>query len=44
MSESIGRWCGLEAELGYDVGWQQGGNLMLFESEAELRARQQEPQ
>lgn len=34
MKESIGRWTNLEEELGATVGWQQGGNLMLFENEA----------
>ncbi len=32
-------WEGLEAELGRQVGWQQGGNLSLAFSEADLVAR-----
>ena len=39
MIESIGRWVNIEEELGASVGWQQGGNLMLFESEADEKAQ-----
>ena len=39
MVESIASWTGLEKELGWDMGWQQGGNLALFETE-EKRAAQ----
>ncbi len=35
MIESIAAWTGLEDELGWDVGWQQGGNLALIQTEAE---------
>ena len=34
MVESIASFTGLEEELGWDIGWQQGGNLALFEDEA----------
>jgi glycine/D-amino acid oxidase-like deaminating enzyme len=39
MVESIAAWTGLEGELGWDVGWQQGGNLALIQTEAERDAK-----
>ena len=39
MIESIAAWAGLESELGWDVGWQQGGNIALIESEADRAAK-----
>lgn len=39
MRESIARWEQLEDELDADMGWQQGGNLMLFAGEKEKQAQ-----
>ena len=39
MRESIARWEQLEEELDADVGWQQGGNLMLFAGEKEKQVQ-----
>lgn len=39
MVESITAWTTLEDELGWEVGWQQGGNLALIQSEAEHAAK-----
>lgn len=39
MIGAVRIWEGLEAELGRRVGWQQGGNLSLAFSEADLVAR-----
>lgn len=38
MVESIAAWTGLEEELGWDCGWQQGGNLGLFQTEEKRAA------
>src|SRR5947199_6328203 len=35
-SEAIGRWKTLEQELEADVGYRQGGNLLLAESDIEF--------
>jgi sarcosine oxidase len=39
MVESVAAWAGLEEELGWDVGWQQGGNLALHTDEAQRAAQ-----
>lgn len=39
MKGALAIWAGIEAEFGRGVGWQQGGNLSLAFSEADLVSR-----